>query len=504
MHLQKNGNLFKQLVYFIFFTLTCSLSFANDELISLFPLKNYNQQVSSWIKSTDSNFTKPLMNAATQQQHMDLFYKHYFGELSPWNKKYVNRILQLTSPDDVKTMEKVIIAQFDNSGKSGDQIGYGENFRPYDKTWIEAIANNINFNALDELIYQPENRAIAVNNLHVRSLPTDDVHFYSHKLPGQGYPFDNLQMSALWIGTPVYIISESNDHAYMLVITPDVIGWVKSNGIARADNNFIETWSAGAKNKLIAITKTKTSLFDHKGKFLETAYLGAVFPGNALAEIRQIMVPVANTDGCVEIRYVMLTKDKAQPMPMTITREHISLLMNTLISRPYGWGNMYFYNDCSAELKSLLTPFAIWLPRHSAAQVTIGKMVDMTAETAEKRLEYLMQNGQPFLTLIYIGGHVVMYIGNYPDPNKPDTQIAMTYQNLWGLSPNPPTRRAVIGQSVLFPMLLQYPEDATLVSPANKKFFQVSNLNELPESAKMLQPAIDMSTLMYPEILLSD
>ena len=29
---------------------------------------------------------------------------------------------------------------------------------------------------------------------------------------------------------------------------------------------------------------------------------------------------------------------------------------------PYGWGGMYFYNNCSAELKSLFTPFGFGYP----------------------------------------------------------------------------------------------------------------------------------------------
>ena len=160
--------------------------------------------------------------------------------------------------------------------------------------------------------------------------------------------------------------------------------------------------------------------------------------------------------------------------------------IQNLISRPYGWGGMYFYNDCSAELKSLLTPFGIWLPRHSSYQVTVGKMVDMSAASPEKRLAYLMEKGQGFLTIIYIGGHVMLYIGD-----------GMTYQNIWGLSPKPATRRAVIGKSVLLPLLLQYPEDTTLISLANKKFFQVSFLNEFPESTILLKAnRVDLKSLM--------
>lgn len=483
---------------------TISISYAEQDLISLFPLNNYDQTISTWIKSSDPDFNKSLLSEEMQQKRLDIFNDHYFGLSSPWNADYIIQIFRQSSPIDIKTIEQSLINNFSNEGKPDNEIGYGENFRPYDKDWIEGIANNINLSQFDELTYQANQRGIAVDNLHARVLPTDDVHFYSYKLAGQGYPFDNLQISALWVGTPVYIVGETRDHAWMLVVTPDYIGWVKSNGIARVDNSFIDTWVKAAKNKLAAITHTQTGLVDDKGKFLFLAYVGSIFPGNIDdTGGMKIMVPVADADRHAVIKHASISNKDAAFMPVAATPHNFSIFMTTMIGRPYGWGSMYFYNDCSAELKSLLTPFGIWLPRHSSDQVTVGKMVDMTPSSPDKRLSYLMENGHRFLTIIYIGGHVVMYIGNYSEPNKHDSLMAMTYQNIWGLTPNPAIRRAVIGKSVLFPLLLQYPEDPNLVSLAAKKFFQVSYLDQLPDSSYLMKKNIDIKSLMYPEALIN-
>lgn len=490
------------LLYIIITVFTISTTHAAEDLISLFPLNNYDQEVSSWIKPSDADYDKPMMDANTQQAHMDKFHEHYFGTKSPWSREYVNQIL--SEADDIKTLETGIIREFDNEGKPEKSIGYGANFRPYGKKWIQEIANNINISQFDSLNYQSSNRGIAIDNLHARTLPTEDVYFYSHKMAGEGYPFDNMQMSALWAGTPVYIIAESRDHAWMLVVTPEYIAWVKSKGIARVSDAFVDTWTNAAKNNLAAITQTKTSMVDEKGNFLFSAYVGSVFPGSSLSAGMQLMVPVAVGDRQAVIKRVIVPSSNAALMPVAPTPHQFSLVMKSMIARPYGWGSMYFYNDCSAELKSLLTPFGIWLPRHSSAQVTAGKMVDMTGETPEKRLAYLKENGQRFMTIVYIGGHVVMYVGNYPNPRKQDSVMAMTYQNVWGLSPNPPSRRTVIGKSVLFPMLLQYPEDGTLTSLAAKKYFQVAFLNQLPDASVSLTSGshVDVGSLMFPEILM--
>jgi len=486
----------KRLLVGIVATFIFSTSYANQDLISLFPLDNYDQTISTWIKPTDPDFDKPLLSKDMQQKRLAIFYDHYFGVLSPWNAEYVTQILQQLPPNDLKTIEQNIIDHYNNEGKPESQMGYGENFRPYGKNWIKEIATNINLSQFGGLVYQANNRGIVIDNLHARVLPTDDVHFYSYKLAGQGYPFDNLQMSALWAGTPVYIVGETSDHAWMLVITPDFIGWAESKGIARTDNTFINTWTKAANNQLAAITHTKTNLVDSKGNFLLLAYVGSIFPGSPSAAGIQIMVPVVDENRNAVIKNAFVSAENSALMPLIATPHHFSTIMSTMINRPYGWGSMYFYNDCSAELKSLFTPFGIWLPRHSSDQVTVGKMIDMTSQPPDKRLAYLMENGQRFLTLIYIGGHVILYVGNYSEQGS---LMAMTYQNIWGLSPSPANRRAVIGESVLFPMLLQYPEDTSLISLAAKKYFQVSYLNQLPITYLMKEKLIDIKSLMYPE-----
>lgn len=497
----------KKLIYLLILAIIVSASIfaisikmTEHDRISLFPLKNYDQTISTWINPSDPAFNKALISDEVQQKRYAIFINHYFGSISPWNADYVNKLFHQSSSDSLKSLELDLINFYNNENKSDEQIGYGENFRPYDKTWIAEVTQNINIAQFNTLNFQANHRGIAVDNLHVRALPTDDVLFYDYKIAGQGYPFDNLQMSSLWAGTPVYIVGETRDHVWMLVLTPDYIGWVKSNGIARVDDAFISTWINAAKNKLMAITHTETSLINRKNKFLFLAYVGSVFPKNPQSTDMEIMVPVADTNQHAAIEYAQVSNHDVVVMPLTATPHHFSDIMSTLIGRPYGWGNMYFYNDCSAELKNLFTPFGIWLPRHSADQVTAGMLVDMSDASKEQRLSYLMENGQRFMTIIYIGGHIVLYIGNYPNPKQPSSLMAMTYQDMWGLSPHPSIRRAVIGKAVLFPMLLQYPEDKSLISLADKKYFQVSYLNQLPNSGILMQEKVmDLKSLMFSE-----
>ncbi|MES2203688.1 MAG: SH3 domain-containing protein [Pseudomonadota bacterium] len=474
--------------------------------ISLFPLEHYSQTIATWINPADLNYDTPLISADMQKKRQQLFLDHYDGELSPWSENGINLVLQKIAPDDLKTMEINVIKLFSNTkDKPEENIGYGENFRPYSEDWIEKLTNNIDLSPLDHPNYQENNRAIAIDNLQTRALPTDDVFLYNFTQAGLGYPFDNLQVSALWAGTPVYIVMETKDHAWTLICSPAFIGWVHSNGIARVNAKFVNTWTEAAKKNLVAITQTETALLNANEKFLLTSYVGSVFPASKKTNTDfKLMIPVTDSDHFAKIETAYVSSQNATLMPMQLTPHNVATILSTLIGRTYGWGNMYFYNDCSAELKNLFTPFGIWLPRHSSNQPNAGKMVDMSAASPKERIEFLKKTGQPLLTIVYIGGHIFLYVGNYPNPHDPSHTLVITYQNVWGLAPKPANRRAVIGKSVFFPLLLSYPEDRSLSSLADKKYFQIGYLNEMPDSSMLTVSGINIETLNHPGALPKD
>lgn len=480
----------------------CISTYAVNVPISLFPLDNYNQNVDYWLNPNAPDYNSPLISEQYQQMRLSDLYNHDFDSgsqgLSPWSATYINKLFSQTP--DLQTEEKNLVTFFSNANKKPNEIGYGENFRPHTQAWVDDISNNMNLQQFASLKFDPAQRGIAIANLAGRILPTNDVHFYDFTLPGQGYPFDNLQISAIWAGTPLYIVGQSLDHAWSLVITPNFIAWVQTNGIIPVDNNFITTWQQTAEKSLAAITHTTTAV-GSDGHYYFRAYVGSVFPetSETASDITVLIPTVVNNKATTAS--VKLNKQYISTMPLAATPHNFANIIKTQIGRPYGWGGMYFYNDCSAETKSLFAPFGIWLPRHSSAQVTAGKMVDKSSDNVDQRMTYLMQNGHKLMTIVYIGGHVFLYIGNYNNPNNPGNMMAMTYQNVWGLSPVDYSRRAVIGSSVLFPLLKTYPEDPTLNSLANKKYFQVAFLDQWAVTA--VQQPVTLKSLMYPEWMLT-
>lgn len=489
MVIMMSNDLIKTVIFsMLLFAITaCEQKRDQPERISLFPLNHYDQTISTWINPRDKDFDKNLMSADVQRQHMDKLFNHLFAKYSPWNKAYVQHILA----EPLAPTEKWVLKQFNNQDTSHRLI-YGENFRVYPDQWINNLTDAVNLPQFEKQSYQKNQRAIAVDNVQARLLPTDDVAFYDYKIAGEGYPFDNLQMSAVWVGTPLYVLGQTKNHAWSLVLTPDFIAWVKTTGLAYVNDSFVQQWIITSKKSMATITQTDTSIMDKQGHFLYTTYVGTIFPAEQSKQTIRILVPIKNTQQQAQIIHTNISEKQGVIMPIPLTARHVTQVMQTLLGRPYGWGNQYFYNDCSAELKNFYTAFGIWLPRHSSDQVYAGNVYDATALNPEQRLAYLQKNGHPFLTLIYIGSHIFMYIGNNNNMNRP-----MLYQAMWGLQPASNQRRAVIGQSVLFPLLLQYPEDTALVSQAAKKYFQVSNLDEFPNLYVKITE-MDLHELMSP------
>lgn len=465
-------------VVFVLIISFFSVAYAVDVPIDDFSIKPYSQNPSDYVSPDTPDYKKSLISAKYQAIQYKQFYNHYFStgpkSLSPWGEDVVKAILPW-----VKQTEKAGLDEFREHANNPDKQHYGENFKVHGKQWLDKIEQNMNLGALDSLSYDASKRAIVVNNTLARALPESAPDFFHFTLPGQGFPFDNLQMASLWVGTPLYVISHSKNKAWSLVFTPDAyIGWVKSSDIAYVSENFIKKWQQAAKKQLVAVTQTGASILNREAEFLFTGYIGAVFPLYRQAnQTSSIFIPFKDQQGQAQLHIGVIKSGDVALMPMVASKENIIKLMQSLQNRPYGWGGAFFFNDCSQELKSLFTPFGIWLPKHSSLQAKSSSTENYSDDTLEERLNALREHGRPFMTIIFIGGHVMLYIGE--SEGAYHHKELMTYQNVWGLTNSHGDKRYIIGQSLFLPLLSSYPGYPDVVSLADKTYFKLTYVDDL-------------------------
>ena len=140
-----------------------------------------------------------------------------------------------------------------------------------------------------------------------------------------------------------------------------------------------------------------------------------------------------------------VAKERAERFPLKTVRESIALVGNELIDKPYGWGEKYQDRDCSAMIRDFYLPFGIWLPRGSYNQINSGKKISLAGLSSSEKERLIKEKGVPFLTLVYLKGHIMLYVGSRGDR-------ALMFHNIWGINVrngNGGEYKQIIGKSIV-------------------------------------------------------
>ena len=318
--------------------------------------------------------------------------------------------------------------------------GYGENKKPHPSSWLKKLQRNAALEGYPNGL----TRGITTRNTNLRELPTNAPHFTSANGDSSAWPFDNLQRSSVPAGTPVFICHVSADKAWALVETSFTYGWMPVEDVARVNENFVKTWESG---RYAVILRDSTSVLDPDGRFLVKASVGNLFPFTATQDGKiQICVATADQNRQAVIRQGFVPAEAAAPKPLRFTPANTARIANEMIGEPYGWGGLYGRRDCSAMTRDFFSVFGIWLPRHSEDQVKeAGALIDLRGLSPEEKERIIIENGVPYLSLLWRKGHVMLYMG------APQGR-ALIFHNIWGIRTKDlqgREGRKIIGQAVI-------------------------------------------------------
>ncbi|WP_462324652.1 SH3 domain-containing protein [Desulfoplanes sp.] len=315
----------------------------------------------------------------------------------------------------------------------------GENLQPWPAGRLEELVTKCGLNGFPNM----DQRAVTVRDSNVRALPTNHPGFYPFDRPGEGYPFDYMQYSIMWAGTPVHICHISKDKAWALVEAGFVYGWVPINDLARVDETFMARFES---DHFAVPLRDDLSLVDTEGVFRFQTHIGGIYPvetGNP--DDPHLLLPVADQSR----RAVLVTVDMQgldmAPFPLPMTPANRTFVAEGFMGQAYGWGNMYANRDCSAMTRDFMTPFGIWLTRNSSRQAEQGKRFNLAGLSPGNKEQAILDQGIPMRTIVWMPGHVALYLGTYQ--GKP-----VIMHNTWGLKTKSLTGkegRHVIGKTVI-------------------------------------------------------
>jgi hypothetical protein len=319
--------------------------------------------------------------------------------------------------------------------KSADnfQKCFDRNFRKYSSSQIAYVKSNA------KGIKSLQLNGILVKNSDERVAPTDLACIKKDLYPGVEY-FDNYQNSRLYIGSPVKIGGISKDKKWYLVHSHETsYGWVRASDIALVKNRDIHFFKNA---KLGVILNDKNNL-----------KLGMFFPIKDFIDYdARFFIPKKGKDGFVSWGLISLNKEYFAQIPLNFTRHNVSRIANNLLRKPYGWGGSFDRRDCSATTRDFFTTFGIYLRRNSKSQIDSDqakRICDISGKNNKERIDILNQCAVPFKTLVYLPGHIGLYIGSY---NLQGKRVPLILHNIWAVKTannNGYEGRRIINKSII-------------------------------------------------------
>lgn len=325
--------------------------------------------------------------------------------------------------------------------RSGAKRGFAENIQPWNDARWAAMRENADIGAMPSL----RRAAVTVRRSNLRLLPTERPLLTNPAAPGQSFPFDETQQTALHVGTPLVLLHVSRDGAWFYAESGVACGWLPAVDVAETDEDFRKLWR---DTPLAVCHYDDVALKDENGRFLAYADIGTALPCERENGVPQALVPVREADGTARIARVRVSAAAFRSMPQPLTPGRVAELGDRMMGQAYGWGGLYGDRDCSSTLRDLFAPFGLWLPRNSSAQAGAGLKIDLQKLSPDDKERRILAEGIPFLTLLQLPGHIGLYLG--PHDGRP-----AFFHNIWGLrtAPSPATGgwpgRHVLGRAVV-------------------------------------------------------
>ncbi|PUD43322.1 hypothetical protein C2R67_03580 [Helicobacter pylori] len=364
-----------------------------------FTLKDLSlpQEASSYLASSQngSNNNQSIDPQALRENLKESYLKAWY---SPW--------LDMK----VKSNKKEVFWILKEMNKS---TGYGEDLKPNAKAFNDELIKSMDI----EHYPSAKIRAVVARDSDVRAVPTNKPFYLSPK----GYPFDRYQNSLIFQGTPVLVTHFNTDKTYAHIQSSFVYGWIKVSDLAYMHDKDIELLTH-LKDYVMPI-KDKIPLYTDYGGFYTNARVGELFalipqsqktPQKPQKKELKAYGFLRDAKGYAALQSVILDEKDFFVFPKAFNSENMAYFIDTMLGQKYGWGGLLGNRDCSAFTRDSFANFGILLPRNSYAQSRYANnYVDLSSMKAKEKEDYILKNATPFGTLIYLKGHIMLYLGAY-------------------------------------------------------------------------------------------
>ena len=263
---------------------------------------------------------------------------------------------------------------------------------------------------------------VVVKRSVLRTFPTWDRVLNS----GLDNDLDRFQESGLFPGDTVAILHQSADKQWLLVRAYNYLAWVPTADIATASKATLHRFKNQDDFLLITGAKVNTAYVPDNADISELQLdMGVRLP---LVEAKQVpnllhgqntyanyvvQLPTRGAQGELVIQPALISRSSDVNIGyLPYTQQNLIKQGFKFLGERYGWGHDYNGRDCTGFVGEIYKSFGLLMPRNSGQQGRgeygiNQRFDDAGAEQVKLDAVKKMQVGD----LIYIPGHVMMYLG---------------------------------------------------------------------------------------------
>ena len=276
-----------------------------------------------------------------------------------------------------------------------------------DEDFMDDVKRNMNLSGV--VIGVAPRYGLVVHFAAQRFLPTNQGLYETNG----DFNFDQLQNSALDVGTPVAVVHTSADGLWYYVMTNISDGWVEAKNVAIGDVNIVRQFAQ--QNDFAVVIKPKADIFLNEAMTDEDDYvrMGARLPITSVDAGRvTVNVPAVDTDGSLIIKEAYMNAEDVNTGFLPFTARNIYKQALSMLNQPYGWGDMDGEQDCSRFIQMVFAAVGVDLPRDSKDQAQVSPAAVDFDEKSEDAIKIAAILKAPAAnTLLVLKGHIMLYLG---------------------------------------------------------------------------------------------
>lgn len=258
------------------------------------------------------------------------------------------------------------------------------------------ILANRNIDAVPETVNV--RRAVITTRCDLKSIPAEfGFHHYGDKF------YSKIQETELTVSTPVWILHESTDAAFLFVQSYAYAGWIPADAASLCSPEDYALFAS--PDKFVTVIEPYITVHDIR------IDMGAILPYISESTANySIRVPVRNNDGTLGFTDASVHKSDAVFGFLAYTMENYYNQAFAYLGTMYGWGGADGGVDCSGFICSVFRTFGIYLPRNTGEQrIYSGMNQNLTNLPLSDAAAVFEKIRKP--ASVHRPGHVMLFLG---------------------------------------------------------------------------------------------